>query len=143
MVNSFSPAPSHLGSPSRCPYCPHSSSESFSFCLWCTCRAAQSKQAKCFFNSPFRNLLHVIKQLNYCNVEYEMEKHFLCGFITSSLVSLSRSLRLIFCMSSIFWRTASAVLSDNQGKNLKQILNCAYLITHHLSLHTNSPLCVS
>lgn len=32
--------------------------------------------------------------------------------ITSSLVSRSLSLRLIFCMSSIFWRTASAVLKD-------------------------------
>lgn len=51
-----------------------------------------------------------------------------CNFLfgnTSSWPSLSLSLRRIFCMSSIFWRTASAVLTDNQWRNLfYQTLSC-------------------
>lgn len=56
--------------------------------------------------------------------------------ITSSLASLSRSrfpsLRLIFCMSSIFWRTASAVLRDKQRKNGTFI---SYLIPHQPAVY--------
>lgn len=43
--------------------------------------------------------------------------HF-SGVRTSCSLSLSRLiLRLIFCMSSIFWRTASAVLTDNNDED--------------------------